>query len=59
MAENISTIEIKKRKLKEELNSENPRPEVIRRLKESIKRHKEISIHLRNKRMRERKRKSK
>jgi len=39
MAETKKVIEIKKRKLKEELSRENPREEIVRRLKNSINRH--------------------
>lgn len=35
-----STIELKQRKLREEIDSENPRQKVVKRLEESISRHK-------------------
>ncbi len=47
-------IEIKKRKLKEELSSENPDKQIVRRLKESIKRHKGISKHVKYRRIKNR-----
>ncbi len=50
MGENKSVIEIKKRKLVEELNSENPRKQVIKRLKKSIERHKEINRYIKYRR---------
>ena len=56
MAENTSVIDLKKRKLKEELDSENPDRNKIRRFKDSIKRHKDIARHIRNRRMRNRRR---
>ena len=40
MAEISSTIEIKKRKLSEELSKKNPRAEIVKRLEDSIYRHK-------------------
>ena len=52
MAENKSVIEIKTRKLVEELNSENPRKQVIKRLKESIERHKGIQRYIKLRRVR-------
>ena len=52
MAENKSVIEIKTRKLVEELNSENPRKQVIKRLKESIERHKETQRYIKLRRVR-------
>ena len=50
MGENKNIIEMKKRSLKEELNSENPNPKKIKRLKESIERHKDIARHIRDRR---------
>jgi len=40
MAETKKVIEIKKRKLKKELSKENPNKQIVKRLKESINRHK-------------------
>ncbi len=51
MAENKNIIEMKKRSLREELNSENPNKNVIKRLKESIKRHKDIARYIRDRRI--------
>ena len=51
MAEKVNVIDIKKRKLVEELNSEFPRKQVIKRLKESIERHKGISRYIRDRRI--------
>ncbi len=52
MAEKVNVIDIKKRKLVEELNSENPRKQVIKRLKESIERHKETQRYIKLRRVR-------
>lgn len=54
MGENKSVIDIKRRKLKEELDSENPNKVIIKRLKESIKRHKDISRYIKDRRVRSR-----
>lgn len=43
MGENKRVIDLKKSKLKEELSKENPNKFKIKRLKNSIKRHKIIS----------------
>ncbi len=56
MAEKVNVIDIKKRKLVEELNSENPRKQVIKRLKESIERHKDISRYIRDRRIKTKRR---
>ncbi|HDK42164.1 MAG TPA: hypothetical protein ENG87_02190 [Candidatus Pacearchaeota archaeon] len=56
MGENKSVLELKRRRLKEEVNSENPDKNKIKRLKESIKRHKEIAISLRYKRIKNKRR---
>ncbi len=50
MAEKVNVIDIKKRKLVEELNSENPNKNKIRRLKKSIERHKEINRYIKYRR---------
>lgn len=44
-------IEIKKNKLKKELSKENPDKKIIRRLEDSIKRHKKIALHRRHRRI--------
>jgi len=51
MGENKSALEIKKEKLKEELEKESKmqNKQKIRRLKESIQRHKEIAIAIKRK----------
>jgi len=54
MGENKNVIDIKKRKLKEELNSENPDKNKIRRLKESIQRHKGVQRYIKHRRVRNR-----
>jgi hypothetical protein len=48
MGENRTAIEMKKQKLKEELNSDNPNRCKIRRLEKSIARHKCIDKGIRN-----------
>jgi len=47
MGENRRAIEIKKEKLKKELSLEKPNKCKIKRLRESIKRHKEIDKSIR------------
>ncbi len=59
MAENIRAIEIKKRRLKEELNKDEPDKKIIRGIKESIRRHKQTSIKMRNNRNKVKKRNEK
>jgi len=49
-------INLKKRKLKEELSKENPDKKVIKRLEESIERHKEIAKHSQYRRRKNRRR---
>ncbi len=63
MGENTSIIDLKKENLKEELNSEYPDKnkikrlkESIKRLKESIKRHKDIERYIRDRRIKTRRR---
>ena len=56
MAENISVIDLKKRKLKEESESEEPNKRKIRRLEDSIKRHKDTARYIRDRRVRTRER---
>ena len=56
MEKNVSVMDIKKRKLVEELNSEFPRKQVIKRLKESIERHKGISRYIRDRRIKTKRR---
>lgn len=51
MGENKNVIDIKKRKLREELDSENPDKNKIRRLKESIKRHKDVQRYIKYRRI--------
>ena len=50
MGENKSVIELKKKALKEEVNSENPDKKVIKRLKKSIERHKEVARYIKYRR---------
>jgi len=56
MAENTSVIDLKKRKLKEESESEEPNKRKIKRLEESIKRHKDTARYIRDRRVRTRER---
>jgi len=56
MGENTSIIDLKKENLKEELNSEYPDKNKIKRLKESIKRHKDIERYIRDRRIKTRRR---
>ena len=49
-------INLKKKALKEELDSENPNKRKIKRLKESIERHKEIARYIQHRRIRSRRR---
>lgn len=51
-------INLKKRKLVEELNSKNPDKRKIKRLKESIRRHKEIARYIKYRRVKNRRRQS-
>lgn len=51
MGENKKVIELKKRELVKESNRANPDKNKIKRLKESIKRHKEIAHSIRFKRI--------
>ena len=55
MAETKKVIEIKKRKLREEFSKPNPNQKVIRRLEDSINRHK--TWERQHKQKRERKKK--
>ena len=56
MAENTSVIDLKKRKLKEESESEEPDKRKIKRLEDSIRRHKEIAMYIRDRQVRNRER---
>lgn len=51
-----SAIEIKKKKLKEELSKEHPNKRVVQRLEESIKRHKSIGKWKKQKRIKNKRR---
>ena len=46
MSENKAVIDIKRERIKEELRKENPNKLIIRRLKESIRRHKKIGLSI-------------
>ena len=56
MAENTSVIDLKKRKLKEESESEEPNKRKIKRLEDSIRRYKEIAMYIRDRQVRNKKR---
>lgn len=56
MGENKNVIDLKKKSLKEELEKDSPDKKKIRRLKESIERHKRIQKHIKYNRRKNRKR---
>jgi len=57
MGENKRVIDLKKEKLKKELQKEKPDRNVVKRLKESINRHKEIQRGIKNRRIKQWKKK--
>ncbi len=56
MGENIRAIEIKKRRLKAEMDKQNPNKKTIQGLRDSIKRHKKISRGMKYNRIKVKKR---